>query len=74
MWERGKGGADECGILSGPPSYPVVSSSFAGLDGEGCVEPFSYSLTQWYFLQLSRPVLSLKRDRANPSLCWTFTA
>ena len=35
-WERSKGGADECGILSGPPSYPVVSSSFAGLDDEGC--------------------------------------
>jgi C1A family cysteine protease len=29
--ERGKGGPDECGILSGPPSYPVVSSSFAGV-------------------------------------------
>ena len=28
--ERGKGGADESGILSGPPSYPVVSSSAAG--------------------------------------------
>merc|ERR1712061_788918 len=23
--QRGKGGAGECGILSGPPSYPVVS-------------------------------------------------
>ena len=33
-WERDKGGADECGILSGPSPYPVVSSSFAGLDGE----------------------------------------
>ena len=24
---RGKGGAGECGLLSGPPSYPVVSGS-----------------------------------------------
>jgi len=24
---RGKGGAGECGLLSGPPSYPVVSAS-----------------------------------------------
>merc|ERR1719296_502483 len=24
---RGKGGAGECGLLSGPPSYPVISSS-----------------------------------------------
>jgi C1A family cysteine protease len=24
---RGKGGAGECGLLAGPPSYPVVSSS-----------------------------------------------
>merc|ERR1712087_886314 len=23
--QRGKGGAGECGILSGPPSYPIVS-------------------------------------------------
>ena len=30
---KGKGGAGEYGILSGPPPYPVVSSSFAGLDG-----------------------------------------
>ena len=29
--ERGKGGAEECGVLSSPPSYPVVSSSFAGV-------------------------------------------
>ena len=34
--ERSKGGADECGILSGPPSYPVVSTSFVGLNDEGC--------------------------------------
>ena len=34
--ERGKGGADECGILSGSPSYPVVSSPFAALDDQGC--------------------------------------
>jgi hypothetical protein len=25
---RGKGGAGECGLLSGPPSYPVVSAAF----------------------------------------------
>merc|ERR1711981_414193 len=25
--QRGKGGAGECGLLSGPPSYPVVSGS-----------------------------------------------
>merc|ERR1712066_119061 len=25
--KRGKGGAGECGLLSGPPSYPVVSGS-----------------------------------------------
>merc|ERR1711920_800762 len=24
---RGKGGAGECGLLSGPPSYPVVSGT-----------------------------------------------
>jgi len=27
---RGKGGAGECGLLSGPPSYPVVSGSAPG--------------------------------------------
>merc|ERR1712136_624801 len=26
---RGKGGAGECGLLSGPPSYPVVSGAAA---------------------------------------------
>merc|ERR1712038_2161835 len=25
--KRGKGGAGECGLLSGPPSFPVVSSA-----------------------------------------------
>merc|ERR1711916_401504 len=25
--QRGKGGAGECGLLAGPPSYPVVSAS-----------------------------------------------
>merc|ERR1712243_144765 len=25
--QRGKGGAGECGVLAGPPSYPVVSGS-----------------------------------------------
>merc|ERR1712107_240809 len=25
--QRGKGGAGECGLLAGPPSYPVVSGS-----------------------------------------------
>jgi len=28
---RGKGGAGECGLLSGPPSYPVVSGAAAGI-------------------------------------------
>mmetsp|Transcript_32655 Transcript_32655/g.78487 ORF Transcript_32655/g.78487 Transcript_32655/m.78487 type:complete len:449 (+) Transcript_32655:78-1424(+) len=27
MIQRGKGGAGECGILAGPPSYPVISGS-----------------------------------------------
>merc|ERR1712080_44130 len=28
---RGKSGAGECGILAGPPSYPVVSAAVAGI-------------------------------------------
>merc|ERR1711979_168879 len=36
---RGKGGAGECGLLSGPPSYPVVSGSPAPGPSPGPAPP-----------------------------------